>query len=189
MQDVTIPRVTDPADPRRCQAVQNTGRTQCWNQALEGSSYCICHGGMTAVKAQMDRNIYQLKATRMKARLQAKSINPDVLSLREEIGILRIMLEDKLNQVGDSEHDLLAAAPYIGDLIMKVEKVVQSAERIEARRGEVLDRKSLISFAARLSQAAANQIQDPDKIKAFLEEVESIVESIGKDEEAEGEQR
>jgi hypothetical protein len=72
-----------------------------------------------------------------------------VKNLRDEIAILRLMLQEQLNQCQDS-HDLVLRSGPVADLILKIEKLVQSCHRLEVQTNQVLDRQSLMNLTDRL---------------------------------------
>lgn len=173
MEHGTIKRV-EPGDPRQCHA-SIRGKRQCLNQSVEGCDFCIVHGGHHQQLKNERQAIYQIRASRMRARLQKQADHPNLLSLNEEIGVLRIMLEEKLNSIGDDAAALMMATPVITDLVTRIEKCVYAAERIENRRGQMMGKKELVSFALQLSEIASRYL-DKEQIIKFMDEIELILQ-------------
>ena len=86
--------VTDPADPRRCQAKNSIG--QCRGVKLEGSDYCRLHAGPYRPLGKGIRQYYLVKAED-RTRLAALAEHNDIKSLRDEIGLTRMMIEEIWN--------------------------------------------------------------------------------------------
>lgn len=176
-----IKRVEEPDDPNRCQATGRAG--QCRNLAIPGTHYCIAHGGAKADLYNQKKGIYDIRSAEMKARIQAHSYRPDVITLNEEIGVLRITLESLLNQINGDEFEMLTQISTIGEIVMKIEKVVVSCNKLEQSRKDVLSRRDLSSFAAQISMLAASIIEDPAKIKLFVEGLTEVVMKLGNEDE------
>lgn len=178
-----ITKVTNPADPERCQGIAASG--QCMNRIVPGTQYCPVHGGVRQQVVQERRTIYEINSARMRARLQSKTSGPDVLTLHDEVGVLRILLEDHLNTIQDGDiHDMIAKSGPISDLVAKIERAVVSCSKLELTRGQTLGRKQLAQFASSIAAAAAEQIGDPVRIKAFMDKVIVIMESLTDEEDA-----
>ncbi len=138
-----IKKIEFDADPERCQATMKFG--QCINKITPGSTTACCavHGGV--VRKSM-RNYHTSK---WNARIQAHAESDFVKSLREEIGILRMILEETLERCV-LPVDLVLQSGVISDLILKVEKVVVSCHRLEGSMGELLDKQTIMQFAANI---------------------------------------
>lgn len=157
---MTIERVKDPFDPRRCQAViQNKG--QCLNRASEGSNYCINHNGNFNRQAEESLTNYRL--SKYQARLADKANSPALKSLRDEVAILRILLEEQINRCTD-DTDLLLYSQPIAELVTKIEKCVVSTNKLEAALGETLDKATLMRFAGKVIDIISAEIQEEETI-------------------------
>lgn len=128
-------------DPNRCQSNGAAG-SQCQMRATPGSLYCRLHGGV-AQNHRINRN-YRL--TKFQARIEEFADNDKVKSLREEIGILRVMMEEIINRCNSST-DLILSSGKIADLVMRIEKLVNSCHRIEERTGMLLDKTAALKMA------------------------------------------
>ena len=97
-------RVTDLADPNRCKGT--TGLGQCMNVALEGSDYCRVHARAYQAPEKGMRG-YLLAKAADRARLAQLSEGEGIKSLRQEIDLVHMMIEEQWNAAGDTP----AAAP------------------------------------------------------------------------------
>ena len=100
-----VKRVYDPDDPRRCK--KSTAKEQCWNQAVPGSDYCPAHGG-TSGGLSRDKRMYLLSKAAERARLAQLAEHEQIKSLREEIALVRMMVERRFDAI-QNENDLIAA--------------------------------------------------------------------------------
>src|SRR5262245_22104950 len=109
-------RVKDPSDPQRCKAV--FPHEQCWNRAAEGYDYCEVHGGRNNAAAN-ERRIYQLQEVRNRQRLAELSGHEELKSLREEIGLARILVERRFEMI-KSDTQLLEACGPINTMLLTI---------------------------------------------------------------------
>jgi hypothetical protein len=121
-------------DPRRCQSSGSQG--QCPYTAMPESKFCQRHDGRGAVAREADKtNMYRLQV--WQARLSEFSEHDKIKSLRDEIGILRILLEETMNKCRDTTA-LLLYSNKISDLCLRIEKLVSSCNRLEMKMGMLL---------------------------------------------------
>jgi len=105
---------------------------------------------------QAERN-YAL--TTFRAKVNAKADSSLIFSLREEIGILRAILEGKLNLIKD-ETDLWMHSQQISDLVLKLEKLVTSCVKTEVSMGQMLDRNVLSQIATEWVAVLSEELKD-----------------------------
>lgn len=164
------PITVSPADPSRCQHVARGG-TQCMYKATNDTQYCIFHGGAPRRKEELKN--YRL--TKWNARIAEKAESESIKSIREEIGILRMLLEERLDICKDS-YDLILNSGPISDLVNNINTAVVNCHKLEAQMGNLLDRQAILQFANQvvtiISEIFAN---DPrvDEVAA------KIIESLG----------
>lgn len=147
--------------------------------SVEGGTYCIMHGGnkqLQSMKAASLRN-YQLDMWH--AKLQRHSGSASIKSLRDEVGILRMVLETRLNQCKDDMDLMLHSAP-IADLVMKIDKVVSSCHKLEGSLGELLDKTAILQFANEMITLISDILRDhPEHIEAIGQGIMALVSRIG----------
>jgi hypothetical protein len=169
-----IKKCADPSDPNRCQATQTGGKNQCLNLAVPGGRTCLVHGGNMAINRQEKELSNNYRLQRWKGRVQELSTGNDVKSLREEIGILRMILEERLNDCNDS-HSLILQSGPLGDLVLKIEKVVVSCHKLEGSMGRLLDKQALIIFAGSVVEIISRHITDGNVLDKISDEILSKI--------------
>jgi len=168
-------------DPRRCQGISMNGE-QCRYRAMDGFDKCVGHGG-NGVKAANQR-IYNV--AQWKARIGAHADHREVYNLREDLGVLRILLETQLNACMD-DNQLLMRSPAIADLVMRIEKLVPKAAKLEEHFRSLLDINAVANFADTVVSAVVEEIdkfnmtpEDRDKILDRLaDKVEAAMPKVG----------
>lgn len=162
----------DENDPRRCQGTSAFG--QCSFLALENHKFCKIHV-KSGVGVLERKNITSLQLKQWQFRMLDHAEDVNVKSLRGEIGVLRMVLESILHSCND-DHELLLNSGRIGDLVLKLEKLVASCDRLEDKTA--LDKPALLKFAAKIIEIVGFQINDTavlDRIGgAILKELGNI---------------
>lgn len=166
------PIVVELDDPTRCNHI-SPGLDQCRYKSTPGYNFCIFHGG-GAQKSTV--NNYRL--TKWQQRLNEKANNEQVKSLREEIGLLRILLEERLNRC-ETSLDLILESGPISDLILKINAVVSSCHRLESSMGILLDRQSIIQFANEVINILAEVLGDDSRVELIANRLVERVENNG----------
>ena len=167
-------RVTDD-DPQRCQHIIPT-MGQCKLRAVEGSQYCPAHGGNKAFQANERKNLKNYRLTQFKSRVQELGNSEAILSLKDEIGILRLLIEERMNRCTDTNDLLLVSGP-LGDLIMKVEKIVKSCDQLESKLGNFLSRDKILQFAQIIVQIVSKYL-DENQLNILSSEILEALNSL-----------
>tara|TARA_Y100000310_G_scaffold299441_1_gene334292 strand:- start:115 stop:666 length:552 start_codon:yes stop_codon:yes gene_type:complete len=174
MNDSGITKVDREDHPNRCQAVNDKG--QCWNFAVEGGTFCLCHGGNKQLEAIAAKGLKNYRIGVWQARLDKLVDNPNIKSLRDEVAILRMILEEVINKCMDSK-DLILKSSIISDLVVKVEKLVSSCHKMEGSMGQLLDKSAILQFAAEIIQIIGDTVTDEKQMNIISEK---ILESVGR---------
>lgn len=169
----------DDEDLDRCTAVAGGG--QCNLRAVPGSKFCPAHGGNKAFHAIKKQEMRNYRLSKSKARFQQRLIqlgnNDNITSLRDEIAILRIMIEERINSCADAQELMMISSP-LSDLIMKVEKVVVSCNKLESKLGNLLDRTKAVQFAQIIVQIIGNYITDEEQLDKISDEILQALDDV-----------
>lgn len=190
MQASEIKRVEED-DPTRCQAViPNVG--QCRNQAVQGGTNCLVHGGNKQEESIRLQNLRNYQLGKFQAELERHARSPVLKSLRDEIAILRLTLEKRFERCDDITDLILQSGP-ISDLVMKIERVVSSCHKLEGSMHQLLDKQAIIQFAQELigliattigeSAISSSELKD-SIINRLANGITTMVQKIGADENA-----
>lgn len=158
----------EPDDPKRCQAVCKSG--QCPYFAMEGSKNCPMHSGSAQQNFNNQEAVRLYRLTQWRDRVNEHADHDKVKSLREEIGILRVVLEQVINGCKNNI-DLLMNSNKISDLIIKIEKLVSSCHRLEQSTGMLLDRQAALHMASVIVTIIADHVEDPEAVDIISNEI------------------
>lgn len=164
-----------PNDPRRCQAI--TAKGQCLIQSVEGSQYCIMHSGSSKNGENREKMIRQYRLAQWQQRVDEFSEHQGVKSLREEIGICRMILETIILQCKD-QTDLLLYSAKITDLVGRIEKLVVSCNRLESSMGMLLDKTAALHLASQIVTIIGEHIPDGEVIDAVANDITMAILNI-----------
>lgn len=176
-----IEKAPYPEHPNRCQGIKHH-QGQCTNLAAAYSSFCLCHGGNRGAEAQEKRAVSNYRLTKWQARLEEKTSKTEIKSLRDEIGILRVLMEETLNKC-HTDMDLILNSSKIADLAMKIEKLVASCHKLEGSMGKLMDKSAILQFAAEIVDIIGRELEgDETKISAIGEQIFTAVGRLGSEE-------
>jgi len=164
--------VTDPADPRRCKF--SYPHEQCWAEAEPGCSNCAAHGGKSKANAEETR-LYYLAEVDNRRRLAELSGHDQIKSLREEIGLIRMLIEKQVNIAKGSDIELLSSSGSINQLIVTLGKLIKDCHALEQSLGELLSKQTVYRLAQTMCQIVMEELQG---IEGYEEIIDRIAERI-----------
>lgn len=141
-----------PEHADRCQA-SAAGGGQCLffrimkdaegNVLKEPAKYCKMHGGQSHLKEVKKKALSQYFLTKFKAQVEHFNSSDSIFSLRDEIGISRMMVQEILNKCEDA-NDLMLHSAKVGQLVQNIHKLVLDAKKLESQLGELMDRAAIV---------------------------------------------
>ncbi len=171
-------RCTDEDDPERCNGINAGDQGQCLFKRVPKSLYCPRHGGNKALENVKKEQVRNYQLTKWRGRVNAFADNPEVKSLREEIGIIRMMIETVVNKCND-ENDLILYSSKLQDLIRQAQKLVEGCHRLEERTGVLLDKTSILVLCDSLVKIIADHVEDSDALESIAVQFVNVVAQIG----------
>jgi hypothetical protein len=177
VQNFMLTQIEHPGDPERCQGIDQTG--QCQYKKNKGIDYCDRHQGASAVNLRKVE-VKNYRLAKFQARMQELADSGGVKNLREEIGLLRMLIEERVN-ICNNPMDLLLHSSVISDLVMKVEKVVTSCNKLEHSLGNYLDKTQVIILASKIMDLIADHIE-PEKLEFIGQSILKLVETMNESE-------
>jgi hypothetical protein len=114
-------------------------------------------------------------------RVEEFAANEQITSLAGEIGILRLILEEIIVQC-KTQTDLIMFSSRISDLVMNVDKIVNTFDKIENKNGNLLDKSAALVLAGKIVDIIGEHIDDPVKIDKISNDIIDLVARLaGKD--------
>jgi len=171
----------DEDDRLRCQGPDNSGSGQCRYKSLAAMDRddllvevdtsidystilkCPKHQGFQEVTYKQKKALHDYRLQVWQERIAEFSESDKVKTLRGEIGILRLLVEQTLNKCQDPT-ELMLYSGKIGDLVMKIEKLVRSCDRLESSMGMLLDRAGALVLAGEIVEIISTHVKDSNVI-------------------------
>lgn len=142
----------------RCPVAKSNGE-QCTHQIVPGTTRCPLHGANTQLASAEKKSLDMYRFAKYQQRVDELKEHNEVKSLRSEIGVLRMLLEEKMNRANTDAELVLMAGP-LSDLIMKIEKLVSSCQRLENNLGNLLDKQQMKNIATQLLNVLTEKVNE-----------------------------
>jgi hypothetical protein len=168
--------------PDRCQAVIAT-RGQCLNKRCDGSDFCPAHGGNRAGNEQkkQEKRLYNLQ--KWQDRLDEKATHSKLKGLTDEIGILRMILESRLNSCKD-DFELMLHSQSISQMAGQIEKLVVSLQKLDMQMEKMLDETQAVAWAQSIVEIVGQYIADTEVLTEIADRISASYDRIQKGETA-----
>jgi hypothetical protein len=177
---MSIERASGDFDPERCQGITSFGPCPNKGTLLQDgtrSKYCLVHGGAVALKAEANALKAGYRLEKWNLKIQEFANAPALKSLRDEICILRMTLENELNML-DDEHALMMRSGTVSNLIAQITNTVKQCDALETKMGMYLDKGAILQFVNALITLLEDEIKDPDILASLSEKIPTLLDSI-----------
>ena len=166
IEDATSFKRVEADDPTCCQGLNAHG--PCNLQAVPGQRFCKLHFGIgNKVTEQKAARNYRIN--KWQHRINELADNDSMKNLHEEIGVLRLLLEETMNKC-QSDTELLLYSTKISDLVTKIEKVVVSCHKLELATGQLVNKANMMFMGDVIIQIIG-EVCPPDKIGDVSERI------------------
>lgn len=138
---------------------------------------CPKHGAYRILQAREQKKLHDYRLQIWQERVDEFCESSKVKTLRGEISILRLLLETIMQQC-EKPHDLMLYSGKIGDLVMKVEKLVRSCDRLESSMGMLLDRAGALVLAGQIVEVISKHVKDPHIVDEISNGIIDAISSL-----------
>ncbi len=151
-----MPDRTLPDDPNRCKA--SSGKAQCPYRSTANSDYCENHGGKQQL-AVSERRHYDIGASEQLSRISDLSTSSFVVDLRDEIAMVKRLLELTIEQ-SKSNTDYLLRAPQIQAYTKSIADLQKLNAELSVKYGELLTKQQVARMVSTLIETCLVEISD-----------------------------
>lgn len=166
MEENKFQRANGPDDPDRCQVSSG----QCNLKAMPGGTRCIVHGGAMEQKYKEQKNMRNYRLAKFQVRAAELGNSDNLTSLKDEVALVRLLIEEMINSCADQTELILRAGP-LSDLLMKCERVVTSCHKLDTRLGNLLDRTKVMYFAQMVVDIISSEIDDETQLDRISSQI------------------
>lgn len=140
--------------------------------------YCRIHGANAAQQVETKKRLHNYILHRWNDQFAEKAHSSEFKNLRDEIAILRGLLEIRLEACNDNT-DLILYSGALGDLITKIQKTVESCHRIETSMGQLMDKSQVVQFSVNIISIISETLKgDEEKIKKISHLIEQSLADV-----------
>lgn len=155
--DNKFERVSGELDPERCQG--STTRGPCPYKGNIDGRFCPMHAGGSNIHHLNRKAVRNFRLTQWQSRVDEFADSTEVKSLREEVGIMRLLLENTMNRYKTPD-ELYAGTGKISDIVGRLEKLVGTCHRLELANESLMDRSTVLRIASAMVEIIGEFITD-----------------------------
>jgi len=164
-------RITDEFDERRCH--HSNPRHQCIFVSVENTGYCPRHGGTMIQERQAKERMRMYYLKKWEQRVGEFSRAPEIKDLHEEIGIMRMMLEEVLNSCEGTD-ELILSAGKITAMVSNIKDLVSAVDKMDSRAA--LEPARLASLAQEWIKIICVYVTDEQSLKELSHKLTTSLE-------------
>ncbi len=140
----------------------------CRYKPIEGTKFCPRHGGNRALQIKKEQTLYNFRRTTLHQRIIQLAGDPKRHSLKEELGVVRLILEEYVNKCADFTM-ILRYTGQITGIVDKIRVLVADSLKLDAKLGDLLSKEEMLKIAQELLDAVVDIIDDTDKIEEIAD--------------------
>jgi|WetSurMetagenome_2_1015567.scaffolds.fasta_scaffold09775_7 hypothetical protein len=155
----------------RCEFT-HIGAGQCNEEALEGCRYCSLHTTLDPEKQQ--KRLYNLLKFKYRTRYEQIGDHEALRSLREEVAIAKMMLEESLNLI-QNESEYMARRSELAQQLVTIEKLVSSMLKMETSLGTLISKPTLLKLTSDIVQILITKLQHIEGYELLIDEISAAI--------------
>jgi len=154
----------------RCEFTHPTG--QCTEEALEGETFCSLHTHLDPEKHQ--KRLYNLHKFKYRARYEQIGEHEALRSLRDEVAISKMMLEETFNSI-QNDSEFMATRSDLAQQLATVEKLVASMIKMETSLGSLLSKPTLLKIASEIVRILLDKLKDIPNHELIIDDISAAI--------------
>lgn len=156
-------------DTRRCKAKAKGTGERCKNAAAKGKEVCRLHGGASTGRPLIHGRYSTIKRAALQEKIEAFRNDPAAGDLRDELAILRALLEDYLGRFDDNLNLTGADITLVYNMVDNIGRLVERIAKILAMTA--LTQAELQLLQVTLIDAIKEFIPEPERQRAFVSRI------------------
>lgn len=162
-----IEKAVGDLDPERCKSSTCSGA--CPNKAVPGMDFCKIHGGEKQLNAAKKAEHDGYRVAKWRASIERFATPDHIKNLTEEIAILKVLLEEVLQQCHTSV-DLVMNQGPISNLVNNISNVVNSFDKMQTRMGTLLNKSAIMNIAVTIVGILTQELKHEPELLAKVSE-------------------
>ncbi len=149
---------------------------QCTREACEGKNLCPLH--VKGDPEEISKRVYRLQNYDQRVRHATLTDHDKLLSIREEVALAKMVLEERLNSI-KTDADRIAATGQINTLFLTVEKLTSSCLKLDRTVGNLLAKPALLKLASDIVSIILDELADIPGHELIVDRIsERIIETM-----------
>ena len=134
-----------------------------------------CRGCLPAAMVKReDRRQYLITKIEDRQRLSNFAEHEAVKSLRDEIGMARLLVEKRFNMI-QTDADLMAGCAPINQLLLTIERLVKTCHSMEQSLGNLLSRAVVLQLGRKVCEVIIAELKD---MPEYESRIDSLIEKL-----------
>jgi hypothetical protein len=165
----------EPDDPGRCQGMTHDG--QCNQLSLSYSKFCKRHARGDKTE-EMNVERYLIDNQELRDSYMRQQGNKHYLNLEQEIHLIKMLIERRLNSIR-TEADLTLSCAPIANLVARLESMKVALLKMEQQLGLVINKDDLNQLAREIAAVLDEELEGKDDKEELMERIcIRVVEAI-----------
>lgn len=156
------------SDAKQCKAKAKGSGERCKNPAMEGKEVCRIHGGL-AGRPPTHGRYSTVKRQALREKIEEFRNDPAAGDLRDELAVLRALLEDYLTRFDDAIKPSGADISLMASMVDNIGRLVERIAKILAMTA--LTQAELQLLQVTLIDAIKEFIPEPERQRAFVSRI------------------
>lgn len=150
----------------RCEFTYDGG--QCTEEAIVGGTRCNLHAHIDPEHTQ--KRLYNLLKFKYRTRYEQIGEHEALRSLRDEVAIAKMMLEETLNNI-QNDSEFAASRSDLAHQLATVEKLVASMLKMETSLGTLISKPTLLKIAADMVRILLDKLKDVPNHELIIDDI------------------
>ena len=114
--------------------------------------------------------MYRLTQARQKEAMDRFVSAPEAKSLREELALVRMLIEEHLNRMQGDE-GLVAHSHIVNQLTQTCKELVKTCNQIEFKIGDMLAKATIVAIGKRIGEVLANELMGVPNYEELMDRI------------------
>jgi hypothetical protein len=117
-----------------------------------------------------ETRLYHLAEVDSRTRLAELSSHERIKSLREEIALVRILIERRFNLIR-TDADLMTSCGTINSMMLTLEKLIKSCHALEQSLGELLSKQAVVRLGQSICEIVIEELQEIEGHEEIIDRI------------------
>ena len=136
------------------------------------SEFCSSHGG---------KSNYTFNSDRIRNAVSRKQHSDTLFSLREEVGLMRHVIESTINNNSDDESALAAISGLVTSQVETLSRILTSCQKLEIVSSTVMSIEEVNVLCSDIASIISDHVDDVEVVKSIATAIDDRLEELKED--------